>query len=194
VLVSGSGSNLQALIDAARDDPEFGAEIVVVISDRSEAGALARARSAGIAAQVVDYTGDRTEFTRRICETTAGYQAEALVLAGFMRILSAEAIAMYPNRIVNIHPSLLPAFPGARAVQQALDAGVEVSGVTVHFVDEQVDHGPVIAQRSVMVHVDDDEVSLHARIQAEEHELYPLVVKALAAGRLQVQDGEVIWS
>jgi phosphoribosylglycinamide formyltransferase-1 len=111
-----------------------------------------------------------------------------------MRILSPEAIARFPGRILNIHPSLLPAFPGAAAVRKTLEARVEVSGVTVHFVDEKVDHGPIIAQRSVAVLEDDDEASLHARIQKEEHEIYPQVVKALATGRLRMQDGQALWN
>ena len=115
-------------------------------------------------------------------------------LAGFMRILAAEAMARFPGRILNIHPSLLPAFPGAAAVRRALEAGVTVSGVTIHFVDEQVDHGPIIAQRPVEVMEGDDEASLHARIQQQEHDLYPQVVKALAAGRLRMQDGRTRWS
>lgn len=191
--MSGSGSNLQALIDAARDDPEYGAEIVVVISDRPGIEALARAAAAAIPVTVVEYEGDRVAFTHRVCDAAGDHGAEALILAGFMRILSSAAMTRFPGRIVNIHPSLLPAFPGAGAVRRALDAGVEVSGVTVHFVDEQVDHGPIITQRPVVVLEDDDEASLHARIQKEEHEIYPQVVKALAAGRLQMQDGRALW-
>jgi phosphoribosylglycinamide formyltransferase-1 len=194
VLVSGSGSNLQALIDCARADPGFGAEIAVVISDRAGVAALDRARAAGIPAAVVEYRGDREDFTRRVCDTADAHDAAALILAGFMRILSPEAMSRYPGRILNVHPSLLPAFPGAGAVGKALAAGVRVSGVTVHFVDEQVDHGPIIAQRPVEVLADDDEASLHARIQEQEHDLYPQVVKALAAGRLAVQDGRVAWT
>lgn len=194
MLVSGTGSNLQALIDAARDDSDFGAEIAVVISDQPGAGALDRATQAGIPAVVVAFEGDRQEFTERVCDAADSHGAQALIMAGFMRILSPGAISRFPGRIVNIHPSLLPAFPGADAVGKALKAGVKVSGVTVHFVDEQVDHGPIIAQRSVAVLEDDDEASLHTRIQEQEHDLYPQVVKALAAGRLQMQDGRVIWT
>ena len=119
---------------------------------------------------------------------------EALVLAGFMRILGPEAMKRFPNRILNVHPSLLPAFPGVDAVGQALRAGVQVTGVTVHFVDERVDHGPIIAQEAVAVHAGDDEAVLHARIQATEHDLYPRVVKALVEGKVLVDNGKVIWS
>ena len=119
---------------------------------------------------------------------------EALVLAGFMRILDPEAMARFPNRIVNIHPSLLPSFPGADAVGQALRAKVDVTGVTVHFVDELVDHGPIIAQRTVPVLPGDDEASLHTRIRIKEHEIYPRIVRALVEGRLRVDRGQVIWS
>jgi len=194
VLISGSGSNLQALIDAAATDPAFGAEIVVVISDRPEIRGLRRATEAGLQTEVVrwDDFDDRESFSVAICDVAARYGAEVLVLAGFMRILSPVAIDRYPNRIVNIHPALLPAFPGAHAVPAALAHGVKVSGVTVHFVDDEVDHGPIIAQRVVPVLSGDTEDSLHARIQDEEHELFPQVIKALAAGRLRVDGRRVI--
>jgi phosphoribosylglycinamide formyltransferase-1 len=116
-----------------------------------------------------------------------------MVLAGFMRILAAEAVGRFPNRILNIHPSLLPAFPGANAVAQALAHGVTVTGVTIHLVDEQVDHGPIIAQRAVPVLPDDDVAALHARIQVQEHDLYPRVVRAFVAGEVAVVDGRVVW-
>lgn len=143
---------------------------------------------------MVRYGDNRTGFTKEICDVAEGAGVEALVLAGFMRILGAEAIARFPYRIINVHPSLLPAFPGVDAVGQALRAGVQVTGVTVHFVDERVDHGAIIAQRAVPVHPGDDEASLHARIQLREHEIYPRVVRALVEGRLLVDNGKVIWS
>lgn len=195
VLVSGSGSNLQALVDAANQDPSFGARIVLVVSDRPGVKALERAAAAGIPTRVVDWSdyGDRNAFTRTVCETVEAAGAEAIVLAGFMRILSPAAIERFPLRIVNVHPALLPAFPGAHAVRQALEYGVKVSGVTVHFVDEHVDHGPIIAQRAVPVYADDDEETLHARIQAVEHELYPQAVSAFARGKLSVSGRVVRW-
>jgi phosphoribosylglycinamide formyltransferase-1 len=166
----------------------------LVISDVEDCRALERARKASIETAVVRYGGDRSRFTQEICDAADEAGVEALVLAGFMRILGPEAIARFPYRILNVHPSLLPAFPGVDAVGQALRAGVQVTGVTVHFVDERVDHGAIIAQRAVSVHPGDDEVSLHTRIQVTEHELYPRVVRALVEGRLVVDNGKVIWS
>jgi phosphoribosylglycinamide formyltransferase-1 len=194
VLVSGSGTNLQALIDAAASDPRFGARIVVVISDRADAAALDRAVAAGIPTQVVPWMGDRDDLTDRICETALAFGAEAMILAGFMRILGPEAVRRFPHRIVNIHPSLLPAFPGAHAVDNALAHGVRVTGVTVHFVDEEVDHGPIIDQAPVEIRPDDSAGSLHRRIQEVEHVIFPKVVNALAHGRLTVTDRKVVWS
>lgn len=193
VLVSGSGSNLQALIDA-QGSPDFGARIVVVISDRPGVGALERARAASIPAEVVTWSGDRDESTNRLCDVVDSFSAEAMVLAGFMRILGTGAVRRFPDRIVNIHPSLLPAFPGAHAVDQALAYGCRVSGATVHFVDEQVDHGPIILQEAVPVATDDVAETLHRRIQDAEHRIYPEVVAALAAGRLSVRGRKVVWS
>ena len=193
VLVSGSGSNLQSLLDAAASDPGFGADIALVVSDRPHVRALDRAVEAGVASRVVTWAGERSAFTTAVCDTVEEHGCEAMVLAGFMRILGPEAVARFPNRILNIHPSLLPAFPGAHAVPQALAHGVKLSGVTVHFVDEEVDHGPVIAQRPVPVHPDDDEERLHGRIQEHEHVLYPAVVSAFARGLLQVNGRIVTW-
>ena len=149
---------------------------------------------ASIETAVVPPRGDRSAFTTEICDVAETAGVEALVLAGFMRILGAEAMARFPHRIINIHPSLLPSFPGADAVGQALRANVDVTGVTVHFVDEMVDHGPIIAQRTVPVLPGDDEASLHSRIRIKEHEIYPRIVRALAEGRLRVENGKVIWS
>lgn len=195
VLVSGSGSNLQALLDAASGDPDFGAEIVVVISDRPGVRALERAHRAGVPTEVIGWGdfNDRKLFSVAVCDTAQRHGAQALILAGFMRILAPVAIDRFPNRVINIHPALLPAFPGAHGVPEALAHGVKVSGVTVHFVDGEVDHGPIIAQRAVPVRSDDTEETLHARIQQEEHRLFPEVVKAFAAGRLRVDGRRVIW-
>ncbi len=181
VLVSGSGSNLQALLD---DQADY--RIVVVISDRADAGGLARAAAAGVPTVVVGWEGDRSAFTARLCDVAEEWGARAMVLAGFMRILGREAMPRFPGAILNIHPSLLPAFPGSRAVARALAAGVETTGVTVHFVDEEVDHGPIIAQETVDVLPGDSEASLHARIQDHEHRLYPEVVGALARGEIRL--------
>ncbi len=190
VLVSGSGSNLQALID--RLDPAT-AEICLVLSDKEQALGLERARSAGIPTKVVNWSGDRQAFTADICDAVETSGAELMVLAGFMRILGPEAITRFPNRILNIHPSLLPSFPGAHAVEDAIEYGVKTTGVTIHFVDEEVDHGPIVMQEAVPVNDDDTADSLHARIQEVEHRLYPAVVEALCQGRLHVEGRKVIW-
>lgn len=191
VLASGSGTNLQALIDA----PDLGAEISLVVSDRPGIVALDRAHNAGIESAVVPYGeyGSRSEFCSALNEVADGAGVEALVLAGFMRVLDGGLVSVWKDRILNIHPSLLPAFPGADAVGQALEHGVKVTGVTVHFVDEKVDHGPIIAQQSVPVLPDDDRESLHARIQIEEHALYPRVVSAFARGQIVVDGRRVRW-
>ncbi len=188
--MSGSGSNLQALIDGG--DPDV--ELVTVLSDLPEAPALDRARRAGLPVDVVDWSGDRADFTERICQAAEDARAEALILAGFMRILAPSAISRFKDRILNVHPSLLPSFPGARPVESAIEAGVKVTGITVHFVDEFVDHGPIAAQRCLAVDGDDTAESLHRRLQVLEHETYPEVVGALARGELTVVDGRAIWT
>lgn len=143
---------------------------------------------------VVEWSRDRDAFTREVCEVVEQAGASAMILAGFMRILGLEAVRRFPDRILNIHPSLLPSFPGAHAVTQALEFGAKITGVTVHFVDEQVDHGPIIAQEAVSVMPEDDEASLHARIQEAEHRLFPTAVAAMAAGRLRIEGRTVVWS
>lgn len=188
MLASGSGSNLQALID---HQGEY--RIALVLSDKPGSRALERAEQAGLPTAVVAWPGDRGVFTTGICDAVAAAGADLMVLAGFMRILGPEAIDRFPGRILNIHPSLLPAFPGAHAVENALEHGVKVTGVTVHFVDEEVDHGPIIAQVRVPVAADDDRDSLHARLQAEEHRIYPAVVAGLARGEITLEDRTVKW-
>lgn len=192
ILASGSGTNLQALIDT----PDLGADISLVLSDRPGAKALDRAAAAAIPSSVIRWSDfdSRSDFSKAILEELERVGAEAVALAGFMRVLSGELIAAYRDRILNVHPSLLPAFPGAHAVEQALEHGVKLTGVTVHFVDEEVDHGPIIAQRAVPVLPGDDRESLHARIQVEEHDLYPRVVAAFARGELRVEGRRVHWS
>jgi phosphoribosylglycinamide formyltransferase-1 len=193
VLVSGSGSNLQALLDAPTRETDF--TICSVISDRTNVRALDRAQDAGVEAVVVPWSDfdSREAFTTTICDAALGSGASGLVLAGFMRILSRTAIERFPDAIINVHPALLPAFPGARAVENALQHGVTITGVTVHFVDEQVDHGPIIAQEAVEVRAEDDATSLHGRIQAVEHRLLPEVVAAFGRGLLTVHDRYVRW-
>jgi phosphoribosylglycinamide formyltransferase-1 len=188
VLVSGAGTNLQALLDAQARGELAPAEVAVVVSNKRDAPALMRAAAAGVPAEIVEHAGlPRAEFEARLLDALARHAVEAIVLAGFMRVLTAEFVARFPLRIINTHPSLLPAFPGADAAAQAIAHGVKLSGVTVHFVDASVDGGPIIAQVAVAVADGDDAASLHARIQREEHRLLPIVVQRLAAGRLSCQ-------
>lgn len=194
VLVSGSGTNLQTLIDQLHQDGTSGIDIAVVISDRKNAYALTRAERAGIPTHVVrtqDYE-NRVDFDTEISRLIEQYTAELLVLAGFMKLFQPPFVRKYQNRIINVHPTLLPAFPGAHPVADTLAYGVKIAGVTVHFVDEGVDSGPIIAQAAVPVLDTDDEESLHNRIQVEEHKLYPEVIKWYAQGKLKVKGRKVI--
>jgi phosphoribosylglycinamide formyltransferase-1 len=192
VLVSGSGTNLQALLDAEARGELAPAEIAVVISNRPGVKALERAAAAGKRGVVVDHKqfNDRASFEDALLAELAGI--DAVVLAGFMRLLTHHFVERFPMRIVNTHPSLLPAFPGVDAPAQALAYGVKVAGVTVHFVDTSLDGGPIIAQRSVAVEPGDDAASLHKRIQIEEHKLLPQVVQRLAAGKLSCEGRHVV--
>ena len=192
VLVSGNGTNLQALIDAQTRGALAPGEIAVVVSNTPEAPALARAAAAGIPAVVVDHRGlDRVAFEDRLLAALAAHAVEAVVLAGFMRVLTAQFVERFPHRIVNTHPSLLPAFPGKDAPAQAIAHGVKLSGVTIHFVDASLDGGPIIEQVAVPVRADDTAATLHARIQHIEYQLLPEVVRRLAAGQLSCQ-GRVV--
>jgi phosphoribosylglycinamide formyltransferase-1 len=169
--------------------------IAVVASDNPDARSLRRAEAAGIPTVVVSWGGfgDRDSFSSALADEVEERGAKGVVLAGFMRILAPVFLDRFPGRVLNIHPSLLPAFPGTRAVQNALDQGVETTGVTVHFVDEKVDHGPIVEQVRVAVEPGDTSETLHGRIQAEEHRLYPRVVEAFVSGRLFVDGLEVRW-
>jgi len=193
VLVSGSGTNLQALIDAIADEPEFGGEIVVVASDRADALGLERARKASIPAvalELADYA-DRPSWEAALIAALDEHAPELVIGAGFMRIVSPTFIAHWPGRVINIHPSLLPSFPGAHGVRDALAHGVKVTGTTVHFLDEEVDAGAIIAQRAVPIEEGDDEHSLHERIKAVEHELLPEVIRLICAGRVEANGRQV---
>lgn len=192
VLVSGSGTNLQALLDAESRGELAPGEIAVVISNRPGVKALERAAAAGKRGVVVDHKqfNDRASFEDALLAELKG--VDAVVLAGFMRVLTHHFVERFPMRIVNTHPSLLPAFPGVDAPAQALAYGVKVAGVTVHFVDTSLDGGPIIAQRAVAVEPGDDAASLHKRIQVEEHRLLPQVVQRLAAGRLACEGRHVV--
>jgi phosphoribosylglycinamide formyltransferase 1 len=194
VLVSGTGTNLQALLDAEARGELAPGEIAVVVSNRPGVAALARAERAGKPAEVVDHKqfATREAFEDRLLEVLAARGAEAVVLAGFMRVLTARFVDAFPLRIVNTHPSLLPAFPGTDGPAQAIAHGVKLAGVTVHFVDTSLDGGPIIAQAAVPVLPGDDAAALHHRIQAEEHVLLPRVVQQLAAGKLSVHGRRVL--
>lgn len=194
VLVSGSGTNLQTLINQLHQDKSSGIEIAVVISDRSKVYALTRAKSAGIPTHIVrtqEYK-NRIDFDAEISRLLDHYAIDLIVLAGFMKLFQPPFVRKYRNKIINVHPSLLPAFPGANAVADTLTYGVKVTGVTVHFVDEDIDTGPIIAQTTVPVYDIDDEESLHQRIQIEEHKLYPKVIRWYAQGALKVEGRKVI--
>jgi phosphoribosylglycinamide formyltransferase-1 len=189
VLVSGRGSNLRALVDACTDQA-YPAEIVLVIGNRRDPLGFARPVRAGIPCKFVSHA-DRTTFAAETDKLLNEYGIELVALAGFMRILDTTFVNKWHDRMVNIHPSLLPAFPGLHAQRQALAAGVRFSGCTVHFVRPEVDSGPIIAQGLVPVHPDDDEATLAARILQREHELYPHAIRLYAEGRLQVIDERV---
>ncbi|MBF5041393.1 phosphoribosylglycinamide formyltransferase [Aggregicoccus sp. 17bor-14] len=188
VLVSGSGSNLQALLDACAQ-PDFPAEVVLVVSNKPEAFALERARRAGVPTLVLEHQGygSREAFDAALLAALQAAGVELVCLAGFMRLLSRPFIDFWAGRILNIHPSLLPAFPGLHAQRQALERGVKVAGCTVHFVDAGTDTGPIIAQAAVPVLPGDDEAALTARILTEEHQLYPLAVRLVAQGAVALE-------
>jgi phosphoribosylglycinamide formyltransferase-1 len=184
VLISGRGSNLRALM-AACVDTTYPARIVSVVSDRVKAPGLAFAQSAGICSAVIPHHA-RQAFAAQAEVLLRGQRVELVCLAGFMRVLDAAFVEAWRDRMVNIHPSLLPAFPGLRPQSRALAAGVRFTGCTVHFVRPEVDAGPIIAQAVVPTRPDDDEASLSARILSVEHRLYPLAVRLIAEGRVRV--------
>jgi len=193
VLASGSGTNLAALIAAQRNG-WLGAEIAAVICNVPGARALDRAREAGIPAILIDHKAhpSRETFEAEIDRSLRAHGVELVVLAGFMRILSPEFVSRWRGRIVNVHPALLPSFPGMHAIRQALQAGVRITGCTVHLVDEGTDTGPILAQAAVPVLPGDDEATLHARVQKEEHRLLPWVVRLFAEGRIRMEEGKPV--
>ena len=192
VLASGRGSNLQALLDAV-SRADYPARVVVVVSDREDARALARARAAGVSSLFVNPKdhGDRAAYDAVLTKTLEHHEVGLVCLAGFMRILSPVFVRAWQGRLMNIHPSLLPAFPGLHAQRQALDHGVRIAGATVHFVDEGVDTGPIVLQAAVPVEATDTEETLAARILIEEHRIYPEAVRLFAEGRLHVTGRQV---
>ena len=192
VLVSGSGSNLQAILDAAAEG-RIDVDIKVVISNRPRARGLERARAAGVPAVVINHKkfDGREPFEDALVAALGDHGARWVALAGFMRILTGRFLRAFPGQVVNIHPALLPSFPGTHGPRQALDYGVKFSGCTVHFVDEGTDTGPIIAQAVVPVLDSDDEDALAARILVQEHRIYPWALQLLAQGRI-VRDGRRI--
>ncbi|UUN28716.1 phosphoribosylglycinamide formyltransferase [Streptomyces sp. FIT100] len=195
VLVSGSGTNLQALLDAIHDDPGgFGAEIVAVGADRDGIAGLDRARSAGLptfVCKVKDYA-TREEWDRALADATAAHEPDLVVSAGFMKIVGKTFLDRFGGRFVNTHPALLPSFPGAHGVRDALAYGAKVTGCTVHFVDDGVDTGPIIAQSAVDVRDEDDEAALHERIKEVERQLLVDVVGRLARNGYRIEGRKVV--
>lgn len=190
VFVSGSGTNLQAIIDAGIPT----VEIVLVLSNNPGAYALERAKKHGIPAEAADHKNfpGRKEYDEHVLKLLEPYGVDLIALAGFMRILTPRFVRAYKNRIINIHPALLPSFPGMHAAKQALESGVKFTGCTVHFVDEGVDSGPIILQAVVPVRDDDDEESLLERIHKEEHRIYPEALKLIASGKFKIEGKRVL--
>jgi phosphoribosylglycinamide formyltransferase-1 len=191
VLISGRGSNMAALIEAAKAN-DYPAEIVLVASNRPDAGGLQTARAAGIATSVVDHTQygkDREAFERALQSVLETHRIDIICLAGFMRLLTSRFVEQWQDRLLNIHPALLPAFKGLDTHKRALEAGAKTHGATVHFVVPEMDAGPIIAQGAVTVRADDTEASLAARVLAVEHKIYPLALKLVAEGRVRVENG-----
>ncbi len=195
VFASGNGSNFSAIVKAVKQG-KIKAGLVILVCDKPEARVISRAQKARVAVILVK----REDFTRRLDFETAiiqrlkNYKIDLIALAGFMRMLSPGFVKKYRNRIMNIHPSLLPAFKGSCAIKDALDAHARSTGVTVHFVDEEMDHGPVILQQKVGIRGKDTLVSLEKRIHALEHKLYPQAIKLFAGGKIKIRGGEVLIS
>ena len=189
ILISGRGSNMQAIVEA--DIP--GALIAAVIANRPDAAGLAWAAARGIATVGLDHKqfASREAFDESLAAEIDAFQPDLVVLAGFMRILTPAFTARYEGRMLNIHPSLLPSFPGLHTHQRAIDMGCKVAGCTVHFVTAELDHGPIVAQAVVPVLDDDTETSLAARVLQQEHRLYPEAVRRFAAGELQIRNGRI---
>lgn len=187
VLVSGSGTNLQALLD----DPALRPHIALVLSDRPDVYSLQRAADAGVEGLVIEPTGDRAELSNAVADALTQRGIDVIASAGYMRVLGAPVVERWRNRWLNVHPALLPSFPGMHGVRDALAYRVKVTGVTVHFVDEGVDSGPIVLQETVEVRDDDDWDSLESRIHEVEHRLLPRAVRALLEDRLVVEGRQV---
>jgi phosphoribosylglycinamide formyltransferase-1 len=190
VLISGRGSNMEALLEA-----DIAGTVAAVISNVPEAGGLVTAQSRGIPTAVVDHRGygDRQAFDAALAAEIERHRADLVVLAGFMRVLTAEFVERYAGRMLNIHPSLLPSFPGLHTHRRALEAGVRVHGCTVHFVTPELDHGPIVAQATIPVLMDDTEEALASRVLAQEHRIYPQAVRWFCEDRVRLTgDGRVL--
>ena len=193
VLSSGRGSNFQSIAEAIRKG-EINAEIAVLVCNVPGAGAIDRARALGVPSMVIDhapYGKDREGFERAVAAELTRHEVELVVLAGFMRLLSPYFLRQFPHRILNIHPSLLPAFPGAHGIRDAIEHGAKVTGLTVHLVDESLDGGPIVLQKAVAVSEGDSEEGLAARVLEWEHVMYPLAVKLFVEGRIRVEGRRV---
>ena len=192
VLISGSGTNLQSIIDAI-ETKKLDAKIEVVISNKADAYGLVRAKNHGIAVEVLNHKvfSNREAFDQAVVDILRARSVELVILAGFMRLLSPVFVKAYSNRVMNIHPALLPAFPGLHGQKKALEHGVRFSGATVHFVNEECDEGPIVIQAVVPVFPDDTEAALAARILKQEHRIYPRAIQLYAEGRLRVEGRRV---
>lgn len=190
IFASGSGTNLQAIIDAQIDT----IEIVLVFSNKSDAYALERAKTHNIPALVIDHKGykSREEYDGDIIKALEPYKLDLIVLAGYMRILSPVFVRAYKDKIINIHPALLPSFPGINSAKQALEYGVKFTGVTVHYVDEGVDTGPILLQSVVEIEDDDSEEILLQKIHRVEHQIYPKALELVSSGQIEVKDRRVL--
>jgi phosphoribosylglycinamide formyltransferase-1 len=190
ILISGRGSNMAALIAAAAN-PAYPAEIALVVANRPDAGGLGRAAEHGIVTAVIDHKryADREAFEHALHGTLAQHRIDLVCLAGFMRVLTPFLLSRWPSRVINVHPALLPAFPGLDTHARAIAAGVTIHGATVHFVVPQVDAGPIIVQGAVPVHPDDTEDALAARVLAVEHLIYPQALRLVADNRVEIVEG-----
>jgi phosphoribosylglycinamide formyltransferase-1 len=192
ILISGRGSNMEAIVQRAADEG-WPAQVAAVLSNRPEAAGLAFARARGIATEVVDHQAfaTREAFDAALAEAIDRHRPDLVVLAGFMRVLGEAFVRRYEGRMLNIHPSLLPAFPGLHTHRRALEAGCKVTGATVHFVTAALDHGPIVMQSAVPVRAGDDEATLAARVLATEHVIYPLAVRWFVEDELRLDGGLV---
>jgi phosphoribosylglycinamide formyltransferase-1 len=193
VLLSGRGSNFEALADGVAAGRIPGAEIAVVVSNREGAPGIAKAKERGIAVQVIPSKGlERETYDRQVVAVLHEHKVDLVCLAGYMRLLSPFFVAAFPSRILNIHPSLLPSFPGLESQRQALEYGVKFAGCTVHFVDENLDAGPIVLQAAVLVRDDDTEEALSSRILAEEHRIYTEAVRIVLEGKYKIVGRRVV--